>query len=214
MDKFNWNWDAIKAKFKESKRFQIIVYIVGGSLALVIGILGYRQLMWMPADEKANDGWWSALNYIEKDSTDQAIKLLVPFVNKYDGHTGGEIGQFLLGSQYMKKGEFRKALNELESVSLNDTYVSVMSVGLQGDCQSELKKYELAMEKYEDAAEMDENDFTTPMFLFKAGLNAEAAGKIEEAVGFYTKIQDEYADFGNQKTIEKYIARVSSVKSK
>jgi len=31
-------------------------------------------------------------------------------------------------------------MNELEDVSVSDTYMSVMTVGLQGDCLSELKK--------------------------------------------------------------------------
>ena len=112
MDRFNW--EDIKQKFKSDKRFKLFTYIGGGAIVLVALYLGYRQLIWTPADEKANDGWWTALNYVEKDSTDQAIKVLIPFVKKYDGHVGGEIGQYLLGTQYMKKGQFQKALSYFE----------------------------------------------------------------------------------------------------
>jgi TolA-binding protein len=154
------------------------------------------------------------LNYVEKDSTDQAIKVLIPFVKKYDGHVGGEIGQYLLGTQYMKKGQFQKAMNELEDVSVSDTYMSVMTIGLQGDCLSELKNYEQATTKYAEAADMLDNEFTAPMYLFKAGLHAELAKNYEDATAYFTRIRDDYPDYGNQKTIDKYIARVSSVKGK
>ena len=154
------------------------------------------------------------MNYISKDSTDQAIKVLIPFVKKFDGHVGGEIGQYLLGTQYMKKGQFQKAMNELEDVSVSDTYMSVMTVGLQGDCLSELKNYEQATTKYAEAADMLDNEFTAPMYLFKAGLHAELAKNYEDATTYFTRIRDDYPDYGNQKTIDKYIARVSSVKGK
>lgn len=214
MEDFNLSSEGLKHQWKTNKRFKIGVYISGSVVGALILFLGYRQLIWAPSDTKANDGWWSALNYVEKDSTDQAIKLLIPFVKKYDGHTGGEIGQYLLGAQYMKKGEFQKALEQFEGVSVNDTYLSTMSIGLQGDCLSELKKYEGAAELYEKAANAMENDFTSPMYLFKAGLHAELATDYESATAHFTKIRDDYPDYGNQKTIDKYIARVASVKSK
>jgi tetratricopeptide (TPR) repeat protein len=127
---------------------------------------------------------------------------------------GGEIGQYLLGTQYMKKGQFQQALNQLEDVSVSDTYLSIMTAGLQGDCLSELKNYEDASMAYVEAADMLDNDFTTPMFLFKAGLHAELSKNYEDATTYFTRIRDDYPDYGNQKTIDKFIARVSSVKGK
>jgi TolA-binding protein len=214
MEDFNLSTDSLKHQWKTNKRFKLGVYIAGGLLGALILFLGYRQLIWAPSDNKANDGWWSALNYVEKDSTDQAIKLLIPFVKKYDGHTGGEIGQYLLGTQYMKKGEFQKALEQFEGVSVNDTYLSTMVIGLQGDCLSELKKYDDAAVLYEKAANAIENEFTSPMYLFKAGLHAELAKNYEVASNHFTRIRDDYPDYANQKTIDKYIARVATVKSK
>jgi|GEM_PF-5746322 len=139
MEDFNLSKENLNNQWKNNKRFKLGVYIGAGIIGSLVLFLAYRQLIWAPADTKADDGWWSALNYIEKDSTDQAIRLLVPFVKKYDGHTGGEIGQYLLGTQYMKKGEFQKALDQLEGVSVDDTYLATMIIGLQGDCLSELK---------------------------------------------------------------------------
>lgn len=206
----NLSFDLIKSKFNSDKNFKLGTYLVGGIIGLLLMFLLYRQFIWVPSNEKSNDGWWVAMNYIAKDSTDQAIKTLEPFVRNYDGKTGGEIGQYLLATQYMKKGEFKKALDNLEGVDINDTYLSVFAIGLQGDCLSEMKKFEEAQEMYFEAADMEDNEFTSPMYLFKAGLCAEKLKNFEKATEYYKTIQDNYPTFASQKTIEKYIARSSN----
>jgi tetratricopeptide (TPR) repeat protein len=206
----NLSFDLLKSKFNSDKKFKLGTYFVGGIVGLGLVFLLYRQFMWLPDNEKSNDGWWIAMNYISKDSTDQAIKALEPFVRNYDGKSGGEIGQYLLATQYMKKGQFKKALDNLENVDLDDTYLRVFSTGLQGDCLSEMKKYDEAEHKYFEAAEMEDNEFTSPMYLFKAGLCAEKLKKFDKATEYYTSIQDNYPTFASQKSIEKFLSRSSN----
>ena len=179
-------------------------------LVLVIGYFLYLQLIWKPANEKSKDAYWVGLNYAVKDSTNQAIDELKPVVKKYDGKIGGENAQFILARQFMAKGEWKKALEELEGVDVNDTYVSAMVIGLQGDCHSEMKNYKKAMESYLDAAAVSENEMTTPMYLYKAGLCAEQEKDFEKAVECYQKIKDDYASYASQKVIDKYLARASN----
>ncbi|MES2799983.1 MAG: tetratricopeptide repeat protein [Bacteroidota bacterium] len=206
----NLSVQSIKDKLNTNKTAKYLTYGVGALIVLVVGYFGYRQLVWKPANEKSKDAYWSALNYVDKDSTELAIDELQGAVKKYDGKIGGEVAQFVLARQLMSKGEFKKALSELESVNVEDTYVSAMSIGLQGDCQSELKKYEEASDLYMEAAEINENDFTTPMYLFKAGLCAEKVKDFDAAVEAYTKIKDDYPTYASQKAIDKYIARAEN----
>jgi tetratricopeptide (TPR) repeat protein len=110
----------------------------------------------------------------------------------------------------MAKGEFKKALEELEGVNVEDTYVAAMVVGLQGDCHSEMKNYKKALESYLDAAAASENEMTTPMYLFKAGLCAEKEKDFEKAAECYQKIKDDYSSYASQKVIDKYLTRASN----
>lgn len=210
----NFSVQELKNKLESNKKTRLIAYIVGGILVLIIGYFAYIQLIYKPANEKSKDAYWIGLNYAAQDSTDLAIEELEPVVKKYDGKIGGETAQFVLARQYMAKGEFKKALEELEGVNLDDTYLSAMSVGLQGDCLSEMKEYEKAGDKYLEAAGMNENEMTTPMYLFKAGLVAEKVKDFEKAVECYTKIKDDYSAYASQKSIEKYIARAANKKTK
>jgi tetratricopeptide (TPR) repeat protein len=206
----NFSFQNLKHKINSNKNTKIAVYAVGGVLVLIIGYFGYRQFVWKPKNEKSKDAYWVGLNLAAKDSTDQAIDELKGVVKNYDGMVGGENAQFTLARQYMTKGEFKKALTELEGVKLNDTYLSAMSVGLQGDCHSEMKDYEKAGSLYLEAADINENEFTSPMYLFKAGLCAEKVKDFDKAVECYTRIRDDYPNYASQKSVDKYLARASS----
>jgi tetratricopeptide (TPR) repeat protein len=187
-----------------------LTFAVGGVLLVVVGYFAYRQFLWNPDNEKSKDAYWVGLNYAAKDSTDLAIDELQGTVKKYEGKIGGENAQFVLARQYMAKGEFKKALKELEGVKASDTYISALVVGLQADCYSDMKNFEKAGSLYLNAAKVNANDFTTPMYLYKAGLCAEKVKDFEKAVEAYTAIKDDYPTYASQKGIEKYIARASN----
>ncbi|MCT4561238.1 MAG: tetratricopeptide repeat protein [Crocinitomicaceae bacterium] len=211
----NLTGDNLKQEFKENKNVRLATYAIGGILVLAIGYFAYNTFIWGPDNEKSKEVGFAGLNYADKDSTDLAIQELEPVVSKFDGKDGGEVAQFVLGRQYMEKGEFEKALSTLEGVDVNDTYVNVMSIGLQGDCLSELKKYDEAVRRYMEAAQVEKNDYTTPMYLFKAALLLEQKlNNPEKATEVYTEIKDNYLSFSNQKSIDRYIERAKNKKSK
>lgn len=203
------SFNDIKRQFKENKRLRLITAVVIGLIVGILGYILYKQFVYAPANQKANEGYYRGLNLAAKDSVDAAIAELEPFVKKNDGYQGGEVAEFTLARQYMAKGDFQKALKLLEGVKLKDTYGPAMALGLQGDCYSEMGKYKDAMEMYIDAAEVNENEWTTPTYLFKAGQVAEEIKDLEKAKELYERINQDYYMFGQQKSIDKYIARVS-----
>lgn len=204
------SFNDIKRQFKENTRLRMITFAVVGLIVGILGYILYKQFVYAPNNQKANEGYYRGLNLAAKDSVDAAIAELEPFVKKNDGYQGGEVAEFTLARQYMAKGEFQKALKLLEGVKLKDTYGPAMALGLQGDCYSELGKYKDAMELYIDAAEVNENEWTTPTYLFKAGQVAEEIKDYAKAKELYERINQDYYMFGQQKTIDKYIARVSN----
>lgn len=208
----NFSSEEIKRQFSSNKTLRMVTYVVGGILIFIVGYLVYHQFVFIPKDKKSEDAYWYGLNMADKDSTDLAIEELSAQVKKYDGYKGGENAQFVLGRQYMEKGDFKKALEVLEGVKVKDTYLSAMTLGLQGDCYSELKKYKEAAGKYKEAAKVSDNEWTSPSYLFKAGLCSEELQDYKSALVIYQEIQDKYTIFANSKSIEKYIARVSNLK--
>lgn len=200
----------IKEQFKSNKKLRMTIMVVGGLLVLVLGYFVYRQFIWVPANEESKNAYWESLNYAAADSTDVALDGLQTVVKKYDGKIGGEVAQFALARQLMEKGEFKKAITELENVEVNDTYVKIMTIGLQADCYSEMKNYEKAANMYLEAADMSDNEFTAPIYLMKAALCAEEIKNFDKAVECYERIRDDYTAFHAQKQIDKYLARARS----
>jgi predicted negative regulator of RcsB-dependent stress response len=205
----NFSLDTVKSKFKNDSRFKYATIILGVLLLLIVGGLAYYQFIWKAKNDDSKNAYWKGLNYAEKDSTNLAITELTKVKKKYDGYIGGEIAQFVLARQFMAKGEFKKAIKELEGVKLDDSFLTAMRLGLMADCQSELKDYKKATETYLEASETNVNDYTTPMYLFKAGIHSEKLNDFKKATELYSKIRDEYPAYAGQKTIDKYIARAS-----
>jgi len=217
----NFSLEDLKQKYNNSKSFRILTIAISSVALIILGYLGYREFMWKPENEKSKASYYVALNAITNENqnatadTSKAsakndpIKKLQKSVKKYDGKIGGEVSKYLLATQYMRKGKYKEAITLLESVSVEDTYVSVQVVGLQGDCQSELNKFEDAYELYKTAATMNANNFTSPMYLFKAGLVAEQLKKYDLAKSHFETIAVQYPKsfYAKEKNLEAYIAR-------
>lgn len=205
--------EELKRQFKTNKVLRYVTIGVGVLVIAILGYLLYRQFIYKPANEKSKDSYWEGLNYAAKDSTDVAIDLLESNVKKFDGKVGGEVAQFVLARQLMDNKDYKGAIEHLKGVDVEDTYVAIMSVGLQADCLSQMKKYEDAANKYLEAADMIENELTTPMYLMKAGLCAEEIKNFPKAAEFYQRIMDDYPSYAGQNQVEKYLARASNKKA-
>jgi len=207
--------NSFSTKFKNNKKFKIGTYALSSILILIAGCFAYYQFIYVPENNKSKNAYWKGLNYAVNDTVpDRAIKELKKVSTKYDGKDGGEIAQFVLARQYMRKGDYKKAISSLEEVKLTDTYLSRMKIGLIGDCHSELKKYAKASEFYQEAADIENgNEFISPMYLFKAAQCAEKLKNYDKATELYKKIKVTYSSY-EKENIDKYIAKASNTKVK
>ena len=202
--------EELVEQFKGNKILKYSTYVVGVIAIVVLAVLAYQNFVAGPNNEASKGEVAKLILHLEKDSTQMAIDEAEYLVGEYDGYKGGEISQYALGNLYFEQGEYEMALAELEKVDIDDTYLMTLAIGAQGDCYSELGDYGKAVEMYVKAAERRENEVTTPMFYFKAGLNAEEAGDFEAAAKFYKNIKDNYMSFSSQKGIEKYLTRAEN----
>lgn len=197
-------------QFKGNKILKYSTYVVGVIAVVVLAVLAYQNFVAAPNNEASKAEIADMIMFLENDSTQAAIAEAEYIEGEYDGYKGGEVAQYSLGNLYFEQGEYELALEELEKVDIDDTYLMTLAIGTQGDCYSELGDFEKAVEMYVKAAERRENEVTTPMFYFKAGLNAEEAGDFESAAKFYKKIKENYLSFSSQKGIDKYHTRAEN----
>ena len=82
-------------------------------------------------------------------------------------------------------GDYENAIAYMDDYDKSDAATSATAFGVIGDAFVELGQMEDAVDFYNKAANATENDFTTPLFLWKAGLSYEALGENAKAVKLY-----------------------------
>jgi len=80
-----------------------------------------------------------------------------------------------------------------------------ISLGAIGDAFSDINQPKDALEYYERAANKKDNEFTTPLYLFKAGETAMNLKEFKKAESFFTQIKENYSKSDQGRDIEKYI---------
>ena len=193
--------------------------VIGGAiLALVLLYFGYQTFYLAPRAEKAANEMFRAEQYVANDSlADKAIKGdgsypgFEVIANEYSNTKSANIANAYLGGLYLKKGEFKKAVDALgEYSSTGSQVIDPLVLGMLGDGYSELKDYNKAVTYYKKAADKSKNSFTTPLFLKKLGLVYEEQKEYKSAEDAYQKIKTDYSDSFEASVINSYIARAQA----
>lgn len=111
------------------------------------------------------------------------------------------------GIAYLKTGDYENAIKYLSDFSSDDEMLSAIALGNIGDAFIEINQPEDALDYYLQAANLRDNNFTTPFYLFKAGQTAMDLGKYSDAEGYFTQIKEEYAKSEEAQNINIYIQR-------
>ena len=213
--------DKAELFFDSNKR--MITYILIGVSVVILGFVAYK-FWYLPGQEQDAQkvAFYSFMNF-EKDSLKQALKggekvrtsdnknITTPGLQKIEEEFGGtktaNLATYQLGCVYMKQGEFQKAIEKFESFKGDDIMLSSIALGAIGDCNMELKKTDEAIKYYLKAADKNPNNFTTPIYLKKAGMAYEYDKKYAEALNVYDRILKEYSKSQEGRDISKYITR-------
>ena len=121
---------------------------------------------------------------------------------------------FNLGGDYLKKGDFEKAIEALKNYDAEDDISGALALGGIAAANQELGRMDEAVNYYKKAAEYDENNFTKPLFLFKTGRVYEQQKNYSAALEVYNQIKKDYPTCTEARDIDKYIGRASALSSK
>lgn len=187
----------------------VIAVIIGGYFA-------YNSFYLAPLQDEAQEQMFMAEKYFAKDSMNLAIHGdaqnlgFLEVADQYSGTKAGNLANYYLGIAFLRTGEFEAAIDALEDFEGDETIIESIKYGAMGDAYMELGDLNRAITNYEKAANAVPNDFSTPMYLLKAGQTYELLGNYDEAVDAYQKIKLNYSTSPEAADIEKYIARAES----
>ena len=199
---------------------QMITAVIVGIIVIVGGYFGYTKMYLDPLQMDAEEQIWKAQSYLDKDSLDLAMfgdgnyMGFEEIASEFSGTRAGDLANYYMGVISLRKEEFDLAIDYLDSYSGNDIMLSAIALGAIGDANMELDDAGKALDYYKKAARKNPNDFTSAIFLMKAGKVAEALEDYSDAVSLYEEIKKNYPDTKEGREVEKYLARAKTLVSK
>lgn len=189
-----------------------VVVVVGGFFA-------YNRFVKAPNEKKAQEMIFHAQNYLAVDSFKLALNGdgnnygFLQVADKFGGTKAGNVAKLSAGICYVKLGDFQKGIDMLKSFSASDKLLQPTAFGLIGDSYMELGKVNEGIDYYKKAGHYNDNDLTSPVYLFRAGMALEKAGKPEDAVAIYKEIKEKYPQTNEGREMDKYLSRLGVVKN-
>lgn len=190
-----------------------IVRVVTAILAIVAIFIGVKRFYLNPLQEEANGQMFVAEQYFEADSFNLALygdgnySGFLQIIDDYGITKAGNLANYYAGISFLKTGQYEDAIEYLKKFKSKDKMVAPIATGAIGDAYVELGDTEKGLEYYLEAANLSDNNFTSPMYLMKAGLVYEELGEYEDALRLYERIRRDYPEYSRSNNIEKYITR-------
>ncbi len=206
-------------QFIEQNQKSLTIIIVA-ILVIVSIYFGYKRFYLAPMEKEAQSQIYAAEYNFEKDSFRLALNGndndlgFLDIANKYSVTKTGNLANYYAGICYRQLGDYQKAIEHLKKFDAGDVLVTPIAYGAIGDCYVELNQLKEGAKYYEKAAGYSEDEFTTPIFLKKAGMVYEELKQNDKAVKLYTTIKEKYPKSQEAREIEKDIARNNTILGK
>jgi TolA-binding protein len=200
-----------------------------GLLAVVVlvgGYLAYNSFIKEPNEQKGEEAIFRAEEYFRMDSLDKALagdgitQGFLKVISRYGGTEAGNRAHFYAGSIYLKKGDYKNAIKQLEDFSTSVDQLEARKLGLLADAHSEIgfstnnnSEKEKAADLYNQAAaKFPKDEINSGEYLFRAGFLYESLGKNNDAIDAYRQIKEKYPRSQHGFDVDKYLGRLGAVK--
>lgn len=195
------------------------VQMIGFAAIAVVGGAIYWTQFYMPSQEKEAEVKFAKLwHYFKSDSLDVVLKgdkankimSAVEIADKYSMTAKGKEASLMAGLSFLKKGEYKKALDHLDNFSGGDAILGPSVIAAKAACYSGLGELSKAADFYEKAAKLGENDYTSAYYQ-KAAVHYELTKDYSSALSCYETLESKYSATREGQEAEKYIYRLKGL---
>ncbi|MCA1756410.1 MAG: soluble NSF attachment family protein [Bacteroidales bacterium] len=197
--------------------YRSMLYILG-VVVVIVGVAWLGRMRTNNRTEEAQSQMFVAEDYFAMDSLNYALYGdgnylgFIDIADEYGTTPSGNLARYYAGISFLQMGEFEQAIEYLEKFKKKDIILAPVALGATGDAYIELGETAKGLDYYRRAAEYTENSFYAPVYLMKAAQIHELEGNYEKALESYNKIKENYPDSNEGNNIEKYIARINSLR--
>ena len=217
---------ASKAEEFVAKYQNIILIVIGVLTVGVLGSLGYQSFVVEPTSREAVGELNQAQYYFNLAVNGQDSDSLYArsirggegkygfddIIENYSGTPASDLASFGAGMAYLNMKDYNSAIEYLKDFSSDDILLSAIAKGSIGDSYVQLNQDDKALDYYIKAINSSENDYTTPKYLFKAGLISSDLEKNNQALSYFKRIKDEYPNSTEAAQVDIQIGRLENFK--
>ena len=218
---------ASKTEEWVSKNQNYILGVIGVIAVAVMGYLAYHQFVQKPKETNAANEMYYPQQYFnqalnsetEKDSLynlalngAEGKYGFLDIIEEYRGTKAANLANYSAGMAYLSMQQYQEAIDHLENFSSDDVILGSLAKGGIGDAFMQLNQPGDALGYYEKAIVSSANNYTTPRFLYKAGVTALELKQNEKALKYFQRIKDEFSSSDEARTIDVFIGMSKSNK--
>ncbi len=216
---------ASKTEAWVSKNQNYILGVIGVVAVGLIGYLAYNQFVQKPKDANAANELYYPQQYFDQALTattekDSLYNLalngaegkygFLDIIDEYPGTKAANLASYSAGMAFLNMQKYDDAIAYLSDFSSDDAILGAMAKGGLGDAFMQLNQPAEALGYYEAALAHSINDFTTPKFLYKAGVTSMELGQNEKALQYFQRVKDEFSGSDEARTIDAFIGMAKS----
>ena len=203
-------------------------YILGVIGVIAIGVLGYlayTQFVQKPKENSASNELFYPQQYFDQavNSTTDRDSLynlalngaegkygFLDIIDEYKGTKAANLAEYSAGMAYLNMQQYELAIGHLENYSSDDIILGALAKGGIGDAFAQLGQPQDALSYYEQAVSHSDNNYTTPKYLFKAGITALETGEKDKALQYFQRIKDDFSSVPEATNIDVFIGMAKS----
>jgi tetratricopeptide (TPR) repeat protein len=187
-----------------------VVIAVSAIVIAGVGFSAYHFLYKMPREKEAMVAIYPVQELFDVDSFKMVLKDGPKLAEKYNGTKAGELCAYMSGMSFLNTGNYKKALDFLQSVSFDDAVMNAQATGNIGDVYVEMKDLDNALKYYQKAVSKSGNDFSGIWWTKKVARVYEKKNDYKSALEQYESIKKNYSEDEAAADIDKYIAKAKA----
>jgi len=214
---------ASKSEEWVAKNQNIILGVIGVIAVAVLGYLAYNQFVQKPKEAEAANEMFYPLDNFKKAETSSGAERdslytlalngsegkygFLDIIDAYSGSKSANLASYSAGMAYLNMQNYQEAINHLEDFSTDNIIFGALAKGGIGDAFMQLGQSNEALEYYEQAIAQGESDFSTPKFLYKAGITALELNDNTKALQYFERIKNDFPKSQEATTIDVFIGK-------
>lgn len=217
---------ANKTEAWVEKNQKIILILVGVIALAVLAYLAYINFVQAPKEQEAMAEMYQAQTFFDEATSatadnDSIYNMalnggkgkygFLDIIDNYGGTKAANLAHYYAGMAYLNTNDYKNAISQLDDFSSDDAMLGPLAKGAIGDAFVQLNDAEQALGYYETAATMQDNEFTAPRFLLKAGITALQLGKADVAQKHLSNLVENYADSDQAAKAKIYLAQAEAM---